>query len=123
MPAVLRLLGSSGPSRTALGDTTSWLSATYHASWPTSLVIHLELNRQHRWVRLTFCRSAVNAERTRDRTTAARSRGRQPAASRHEPTLERAAQAFSRCNGLLGSRFHTFAAHKREQSGEINRTA
>ena len=33
----------------------------------------------------TFCRSAVNAERTRDRTTAARSRGRQPAASRHDP--------------------------------------
>ena len=36
-------------------------------------------------VRRTFCRSAVNAERTRDRTTAARSRGRQPAASRHSP--------------------------------------
>ena len=33
----------------------------------------------------TFCRSAVNAERTPDRTTAARSRGRQPAASRHGP--------------------------------------
>jgi hypothetical protein len=33
----------------------------------------------------TFCRSAVNAERTPDRITAARSRGRQPAASRHGP--------------------------------------
>ena len=59
----------------------------------------------------TFCRSAVNAERTRDRTTAARSRGRQPVASRHEVTDGRPAQAFIRCNGWLDSDL-TFAANQ-----------
>src|SRR3569832_442127 len=41
--------------------------------------------------RATIGRSAVNAERTYDRTTAARSRGRQPEAARH--TLDRASGA------------------------------
>jgi hypothetical protein len=36
-------------------------------------------------------------------TTAARSRGRQSAASRHEPTLERMGVAFGCCNGRFGS--------------------
>src|SRR4051812_30024730 len=55
-------------------------------------------------VRLTFWRSAVNAERTRDRNTAARSRGRSPRLLAAQPTFERPAQAFSRCNDLLDSR-------------------
>jgi hypothetical protein len=49
----------------------------------------------------TFCRSAVNAGRTCDCTTAARSRGAPARGVAARPALERAAQAFSRCNGLL----------------------
>ena len=57
----------------------------------------------------------MNAERTRDRTTAARSRGRQPSASRHSPRSSKprrrsaaatacwAAQSFKGSVGLVGS--------------------
>jgi hypothetical protein len=50
----------------------------------------------------TTCRSAAGAERTSDRTTAARSRGRSPR-RRGTATFERQAQAPVRCNGLLDS--------------------
>lgn len=52
---------------------------------------------------LTTCRSAQNAERTRDGTTAARSRGRPARGVAARPALERAAEAFIRCNDLLDS--------------------
>ena len=50
----------------------------------------------------TFCRSAVNAD-GRERSYHGREEPRAPARGvAAQPALERAAQAFSRCNGLLG---------------------
>jgi hypothetical protein len=49
----------------------------------------------------TTCRSAVNAKVAFERSTAARSRARQRAASRHTPTITRTGVAFGRCNGGL----------------------
>jgi hypothetical protein len=57
----------------------------------------------HASVCLTTCRSAANAKVAVKRNTAARSRGRQPAASRHQPTSARTGVAFGCCNGRLGS--------------------
>ncbi len=58
----------------------------------------------HDFVGLTTCDSVANAEVAFKRITAARSRGRQPAASRHEPTFARERVAFGCCNGWLDSR-------------------
>jgi hypothetical protein len=56
------------------------------------------------------CRSAANAKVAFERTTAARSRGRTPAASRHWIAYERTGVAFGCCNGLLdGSRLRELA--------------
>ena len=50
---------------------------------------------------LTTCRSAANATVVFERTTAARSRGLRPAASRHGTTHARTGAAFGCCNGRL----------------------
>jgi hypothetical protein len=44
---------------------------------------------------------AANAEVACERSTAARSRGHQPAASRHRIAFARIGLAFGCCNGLL----------------------
>ena len=50
----------------------------------------------------TTWRSAANANVAFERTTAARSRGRPPAASRHAVTSTQIGVAFGSCNSLFG---------------------
>ncbi len=76
----------AGPSaRTAARDSQTLRARSRTRPPGLTVIPPLSPSAPDRPVRRTFCRSAVNAERTRDRTTAARSRGRQPAASRHGP--------------------------------------